>query len=303
MQDPIAAFLNGRHLLSGDEPMANEQLTLSADGIAKLKADEGRIDGLYDDPSGYCTSGVGHLVHQKDKWGCFLLQAASADETFQKNVATQWPGKSYATAYLTRGTAFIEKFDDLKTKAVDAAKETIAQKRHKRSFDKLDKPDQDKVSAAATEAVAEQAKSLAKTTDATLTEDIKPFEKAVRDGVKVTLRQEEFDALVSLCFNIGVAAFTGSSVVTEINKGKYKSGDAKDRKAAIDLIDGAFAKWNKSGGVVLDGLTKRRKSEADRFLAAARAALTEVEKAAASAAGGPPVGGPKPVGGVQLVKP
>ena len=280
--------------------MANENMKLSGDGLAKLKADEAEIDGLYDDPSGYCTSGVGHLVHQKDKWGCFLLQAATADEVYKKNVQKKWPGKTYETPYLGRGTAQIDKFDDLKSKAVERAKEAIAQAKYKKAFDKLEKAEQDALSTAATEAVAEQARMLQKTTDAALAEDLIPFEKAVRDGVAVALTQEEFDALVSFCFNIGQPSFPGSGVVSEINKDKHKSGEAKNRKAAIDAIETAFGKWNKSGGVVLDGLTKRRKTEADRFLAGARAALAELEKSAAASAGTKvvppaPVSGPKPV--------
>lgn len=290
--------------------MANDSLTLSADGLAKLKADEGVIDGLYDDPSGYCTSGVGHLVHQKDKWGCFLLQTANTDDDFKASVLKQWPGKPFETAYLTRGAAFVEKkFDALKVKAVTNAQEAIAQKLYKKAFDKLDKGDQEKVAAKATEAVDEQARMLAKTTDSTLAEDVKPFEKTVRDAITVDLTQAEFDALVSMCFNIGAPSFPGTGVVTEVNKGKHKAGAAKDRKAAIDAIEAAFAKWNQSGGKVLDGLTKRRKAEADRFLEAARAELTALEKAAPASTGAAKPGAPaavKPpaaVTGPALIKP
>ena len=156
-----------------EDSMANEKLSLSAEGLASLKQDEGVIDGLYDDPSGYCTSGVGHLVHQTDKWGCFLLQAASGDDEFKKSVLKQWPGKPYETPYLARGAAFVEKkFDDLKGKAADAAKEAVAQKRYKKSFDKLTQAEQDAVTETAKGAVDEQAKALAKTTDATLVDDL-----------------------------------------------------------------------------------------------------------------------------------
>ena len=278
--------------------MANDKLSLSADGLSKLKADEGEIDGLYDDPSGYCTSGVGHLVHQTDKWSCFLLQAATTDDDFKTTVQKKWPGRSYETPYLTRGAAFVEKkFDGLKEKAVTAAREAIAQKRHKNSFDKLAKADQDKVASDAVEAVNEQAKMLAKTTDSTLTEDIQPFEKTVRSSITIELTQEQFDALVSLCFNIGSTAFSSSNLVKEINKNKHVSGEAKDRKIAIAAIESAFAAWNKSGGVVLDGLTKRRKVESDRFLATARAQLLALEKATPTAPTGPKSGAPAPVGG------
>jgi GH24 family phage-related lysozyme (muramidase) len=63
--------------------MSNENLSFSQQGLILLKRDEGVIEGLYDDDSNYCTSGVGHLVHTKDKWASFLLAAASADPTIQ----------------------------------------------------------------------------------------------------------------------------------------------------------------------------------------------------------------------------
>ena len=286
--------------------MANADLFLSADGLSKLKDDEGTIAGLYNDPSGFCTFGVGHLVHQKDKWSCFMLEAAAADETWKKNVAKQWSGKPYETAYLTCGTAFMDKFADLKTKSIETAKTGIAQKKYGKAFDKLSTGEQETVTSLAAAAVDEQAKVLAKTADAVLKEDVTPFEKAVRDNVTESLTQAEFDALVSLSFNIGASNFASSGLVKEINKGKHKTGEVKDRKAAITAIEAGFAAWNKSKGVVLDGLTKRRAKEADRFLEAARADVAELEKktsAAGAAPGGPaPTAGPKPVSGPAPVK-
>jgi GH24 family phage-related lysozyme (muramidase) len=262
--------------------MANADLVMSANGLARLKADEGVIDGLYDDPSGYCTFGVGHLVHRKEKWCCFLLQAASGEEAFKKHVARQWPGQPYQTTYLTCGAALHEKFGDLKTKAIAAAREAISRASYRRGFDLLSASEKAAVMARATRAVAEQGALLARTPDDVLKEDVTPFEEAVRHAITVSLTQAEFDALVSLCFNIGTGNFSRSSVVIEINRDAHKSGDAKDRRTAIDAIEAAFRKFNKSGGVVLNGLTKRRAAEASRFLAASRAELFELEKAAAS---------------------
>ena len=63
--------------------------------------------------------------------------------------------------------------------------------------------------------------------DDVLREDLKRFEAAVRNSVKVPLKQREFDALVSLSFNIGVAGFQGSTVVRELNQGhRYRAGKA-----------------------------------------------------------------------------
>jgi GH24 family phage-related lysozyme (muramidase) len=258
--------------------MANETLFLSAQGLRLLRQDEGEIDGLYDDPSGYCTFGVGHLVHSGDKWSCFMLQSAGGSEPWKAFVAKKWPGTSYETPYLQRTAAFNDKFSELKSLSVDNAKTRIATKKFGKEFSKLSQAEQAKATELAQSAVDEQARLLTKTVDDVLKDDVKPFERSVRDQVKVTLTQEEFDALVSFCFNVGGGNFASSSVLKEINKDQHKSGDAKQRAAAIKAIEDAFAKWNKSGGVVLAGLTKRRKSESDRFLKAARAALAELQK-------------------------
>jgi GH24 family phage-related lysozyme (muramidase) len=69
----------------------------------------------------------------------------------------------------------------------------------------------------------------------------------VSDSIKAKITQEEFDALVSLCFNVGIRAFSKSSVVREINKDNHKSGDAKQRKVAIDAIESAFGKIKQVG--------------------------------------------------------
>jgi lysozyme len=62
--------------------------------------------------------------------------------------------------------------------------------------------------------------------------------------------QHQFDAMVSLAYNIGANAFAKSTVL--------KRHIAKDYKGAAE----AFAMWNKGGGKVLGGLVKRRAAEA-----------------------------------------
>jgi GH24 family phage-related lysozyme (muramidase) len=267
--------------------MANKDLTLSDDGLEKLKGEEAVIDGLYEDVSGYCTAGVGHLVHQADKWGCFLLTAALADDTWKPNVSKKWPGTKSELSYLTRTTAFKDKFADLKAKAVDVAKLAVATKKYGKTFDKLSEAEQGAATAAAQSAVDEQAKVLAKTPNDLLQEDLKPYEKAVRDNITAVLTQQEYDALVSLCYNIGPGAFGSSDVTKEVNKNKHRTGEAKDRKVAIDAIEKAFGRYNKSKGVVVDDLTKRRKRESDRFLTGARTDLAEMEKKTAVKPGAP----------------
>jgi GH24 family phage-related lysozyme (muramidase) len=81
------------------------------------------------------------------------------------------------------------------------------------------------------------------------------FEKAVLDAIgKSPTSQAQFDAMVCLTYNIGAAAFTRSTVLRKHNAGDFP-GAAK-----------AFLMWNKAGGKVLRGLTRRRESEAALYL-------------------------------------
>jgi lysozyme len=91
--------------------------------------------------------------------------------------------------------------------------------------------------------------------DELLKRDLVRFEDAVNSLVKVPLNQNQFDALVSFCYNVGYGdkGFGGSTMLKLIN--------AKDFKGAAEQ----FARWNKAGATVLAGLVKRRKAEADLF--------------------------------------
>lgn len=82
---------------------------------------------------------------------------------------------------------------------------------------------------------------------------IKSYEGGVKRAVKVPLTQSQFNACVSLAYNIGVKAFAGSTVVRELNQGKYQAACR------------AFALWNKAGGRVSKGLSIRRKAEQQEF--------------------------------------
>ena len=90
--------------------------------------------------------------------------------------------------------------------------------------------------------------------DEILSRDLKTFEAGVRSAVKVPLNQNEFDALVSLAFNIGLGAFSKSTLVKKLNAG--------DRAGAADQ----FLVWNKAAGKVMKGLSSRRASERSLFL-------------------------------------
>jgi lysozyme len=87
---------------------------------------------------------------------------------------------------------------------------------------------------------------------ALLAQDLRPREQFVDDAVTVALGQNEFDALVSLVFNIGTGAFASSTVLRTLNAG--------DRRAAAD----AFLLFVKGGA----GLAHRRRRERELFLRA-----------------------------------
>lgn len=87
-----------------------------------------------------------------------------------------------------------------------------------------------------------------------LRHDVVKYEDVVERHVKVRMTQYEFDALVSLCFNIGEGNFRKSSVVRFMNAG--------DKRTAANR----FLAWNKAGGRVLKGLVTRRNSERAQFL-------------------------------------
>lgn len=72
---------------------------------------------------------------------------------------------------------------------------------------------------------------------------------AIRQCIHVPLYQHEFDAFVSLAYNIGTGAFCGSTLVKKLNAGDY-SGACSEIK-----------RWNRAGGKVLNGLVKRREAE------------------------------------------
>jgi lysozyme len=95
-----------------------------------------------------------------------------------------------------------------------------------------------------------------------LRKDVDSFVKTVNSVVKVPLNQNQFDALVSLAFNIGAGAFSKSTIVRLLNKKDYKGA------AAAWTADATI--FNKSAGKVLPGLTRRRKEERALFEKAPR---------------------------------
>jgi lysozyme len=87
-----------------------------------------------------------------------------------------------------------------------------------------------------------------------LKNDIKPIETLL-NGMGVTLKQNQFDALCSFIFNLGVGNFNSSTMK------KYIVAKCSD----IDVTD-QMVKWCNAGGRPLLGLRKRRVSEANMYL-------------------------------------
>ena len=89
--------------------------------------------------------------------------------------------------------------------------------------------------------------------DAWFLEDVAWAEDCVNRCVTAQLTQNEFDALVSLCFNIGCTNFGKSTLVKLLNSGDYDAA-AKE-----------FRRWDKQRGTPLAGLTRRRTAEEKLF--------------------------------------
>ncbi|MEL6326935.1 MAG: lysozyme [Cyanobacteria bacterium J06626_23] len=90
--------------------------------------------------------------------------------------------------------------------------------------------------------------------EAFLQEDLVRFEQAVNDAVKVPINDNQFSALVSFAYNVGSGALRSSTLLKKLNQGDI-------RGAANEL-----PRWNKAGGRVLAGLTRRRNAERALFL-------------------------------------
>lgn len=86
--------------------------------------------------------------------------------------------------------------------------------------------------------------------------DTQTASDAVKAAVQVPLSQNQFDALASFAYNVGVNAFANSTLLRKLNAGDT-TGAANE-----------FQRWNKSDGRVLSALTDRRAKEAALFMSA-----------------------------------
>lgn len=91
--------------------------------------------------------------------------------------------------------------------------------------------------------------------DRLLLDDLRRFERGVTAGLGSShATDNEFSAMVSLAYNIGLGAFKSSSVLLRHKEKRF-----------VDAAD-AFLFWDKAGGRVLPGLTRRRRAERELYL-------------------------------------
>lgn len=83
------------------------------------------------------------------------------------------------------------------------------------------------------------------------------FEKYVDSYCIDTITQNQFDALVSFCYNVGPANLKASTLLKKVNANPNDP-----------IIRAEFLKWNKGGGRVLQGLVRRREAESNLYFKA-----------------------------------
>ena len=101
--------------------------------------------------------------------------------------------------------------------------------------------------------------------DSLLTHALMRYENAVERACIVTPTQTQFDAMVSLAWNIGIAGFEKSTVLACHNRNDFPAAAR------------AFGLWNKAGGKVWPGLVRRRAAEAAWYLQPAPYDVSDAE--------------------------
>ena len=83
--------------------------------------------------------------------------------------------------------------------------------------------------------------------------ELHEYEGYINNLVTCPLTQNQFDALVSWVYNLGSANLQASTLLKRLNAGDYPD------------VPNQIKRWNKAGGEVLEGLTRRREAEATMF--------------------------------------
>ena len=86
-----------------------------------------------------------------------------------------------------------------------------------------------------------------------LKSELNEYEGYINNLVTAELNQNQFDAMVSWVYNLGGGNLKASTLLKVLNAGDYAGVPAQ------------MMRWNKAGGKVLEGLTRRRQAEADLF--------------------------------------
>jgi lysozyme len=145
-----------------------------------------------------------------------------------------------------RGVDFIVSFEGKKTLLPDG--------RYKSYLDTLAKPPVWTIWAGLTKGVNGSTCWTESQCEAQFAKELAIYEDAVEKYVKVPLNQNQFDALVSFVYNCGPGALQKSTLLKVLNQGKYSQVPAQ------------LARWNKAGGKVWPGLTRRRAAEGALFM-------------------------------------
>lgn len=101
--------------------------------------------------------------------------------------------------------------------------------------------------------IAKGVKWTQKQADERLASDVRKFMVGVQHALHRPATDKQLGAMTSLAYNIGLGAFTGSTLLRKFNAG--------DTAGAADQ----FGRWNRAGGKVMKGLSNRRADEAAVF--------------------------------------
>lgn len=145
-----------------------------------------------------------------------------------------------------RGIDFIVSFEGKKTLLPDG--------RYKSYLDTLAKPPVWTIWAGLTKGVNGSTCWTEEQCEAQFAKELAIYEDAVEKYVKVPLNQNQFDSLVSFVYNCGPGALQKSTLLKLLNQGKYEQVPAQ------------LMRWNKAGGRIWPGLTRRRAAEGALFM-------------------------------------
>jgi GH24 family phage-related lysozyme (muramidase) len=99
--------------------------------------------------------------------------------------------------------------------------------------------------------------------EAILREDLRPFEQAVESALTIETTDDQFAALVSFAFNVGIESFASSTLLRKHNAGDF-AGAADE-----------FLRWTIAGGQEPPGLVRRREAERDLYLSKLETEISE----------------------------